>query len=67
VPDTTLDPNGTLGIFDVNATEGGTTDTQVYCVAVSVDKATNSSTQGRLICIDATGQSPQITIIAESD
>lgn len=67
VPDTTLDPNGTYGIFDVNVTQGGTTTTQVYCVAISVDKATNSSTQGRLVCLDATSQSPQFTIVSESD
>ncbi len=67
VADATLDPNGTLGIFDVTITQGGSTTTVVYCMAISVDKATNSSTQGRLACVDATGQSPQITIIAESD
>ncbi len=67
VPDTTLDPNGTLGIFDLNITQGSTTTTQVYCIAISVDKATKSTTQGRLACIDASGQSPEITILSESD
>lgn len=67
VPDTTLDPTGALGIFDINITQGTTTTTQVYCVAISVDKATNSGTQGRLACVDATSQSPQITIVGESD
>ncbi len=67
VPDTTIDPNGTFGIFDINMTQGGTTSTQVYCVAISVDKATNASTQGRFACIDAGSKSPQLTIISESD
>jgi hypothetical protein len=65
VPDTTNDPTGAFGIFDMNMTEGGSTSTQVYCVAISVDKATNSSTQGRLVCVDAGSKSPQLTIISE--
>ena len=65
VPDTTNDPTGAFGIFDINMTQGGSTSTQVYCIAISVDKATNSSTQGRLACVDASSQSPQLTIISE--
>jgi hypothetical protein len=65
VPDTTYDPNGTLGIFDLNVTQSGTTKTENYCIAISVDKATNSNTKGRLVCIDADKTSPQITIVQE--
>lgn len=65
VPDTTLDPNGALGIFDVNATQGSTTTTVSYCIAISVDKATDANTKGHLVCLDATSQSPQLTIVQE--
>jgi hypothetical protein len=65
VPDTTLDPNGTFGVFDVNQTSGGTTQTQVYCIAISVDAATNSATKGRLVCIDASSGSPDLTLLQE--
>jgi hypothetical protein len=63
VPDTTIDPTGTLGVFDVNITPtGGTATTQVYCFATNYH---SSSSNGRLICLDATSQSPQITLIQE--
>jgi hypothetical protein len=66
VPDTTYDPNGTYGIFDANLTpQGGTTQAQAYCIAISVDKATNSKTRGRMICLDATSKSPQLSIAQE--
>jgi hypothetical protein len=63
VPDTTLDPNGTFGVFDINITQGGTTSTQVYCFAIDVDHATNSDTKGQVICLDAS--SPKVTIVQE--
>jgi len=63
--DTTLDPNGTLGIFDINITQGTSTSTQVYCFAASVNTATKSTTWGRLICMDAASSSPKITIVAQ--
>jgi hypothetical protein len=65
VPDTTYDPNGTYGIFDFNVTQSGTTETESYCIAISVDKTTNSGTKGRLVCIDTDKSSPQITIVQE--
>jgi hypothetical protein len=65
VPDTTLDPNGAYGIFDLKVTQSGTTETESYCIAISVDKATNSGTKGRLVCIDAKKGSPQISISQE--
>jgi hypothetical protein len=66
VPDTTLDPNGTYGVFDVNVTVQGQTQTAVYCVAESVDSATNSNDKGGLLCVDSgSNNSPHLTIIAE--
>ena len=67
VPDTTFDPTGTLGVFDATGTQGTTTTTQAYCIAVSVDKATNSNGQGRLVCVNASDKSPKINLISESD
>jgi hypothetical protein len=64
-PDTTLDPSGTLGIFDINITQGTSTSTQVYCFATNVNTATKSTTWGRLICMDATSHNPKITIVAQ--
>lgn len=64
-PDTTLDPGGTLGVFDMNLTQSGTTTPVSDCVAISVDKATNSSSKGRLVCLGSAGQSPQLIIIQE--
>lgn len=65
VPDATYDPNGAYGIFDLNVTQSGATMTESYCIAISVDKATNSSTKGRLVCIDVDKTSPQISISQE--
>jgi len=65
VPNSTLDPTGKLGIFDVNVTEGGTTTTEVYCFASSVDHATNLYTKGAVICVDANDKSPKISIVRE--
>jgi hypothetical protein len=71
VPDTTanastgalgLDPNGTIGIFDAQGTQGTTTQTMAYCIAISVDKATNSSTKGRFVCVDASSNHPSLSI-----
>jgi hypothetical protein len=65
-PDTTYDPNGTSGIFDAVMTpQGGTSQTISYCMAISVDKATNSSTRGRMVCLDATSKSPRLSIAQE--
>jgi hypothetical protein len=65
VPNSTLDPSGKLGIFDVNVTQEGTTTTQVYCFATSVDHATEILTKGSLVCIDANDKSPKISIVRE--
>ena len=48
-----LDPTGTLGVFDVERMLNSTTDVMTYCIAVSVDKATNSSTRARMVCLDS--------------
>ncbi len=47
-----LDPTGTLGVFDVERMLNSTTQVMTYCVAISVDKATNSSTRARMVCLD---------------
>jgi len=57
-----LDPNGTIGIFDAQGTQSGTTQTMAYCIAVSVDHATISSTKGRFACVDASSKHPSISI-----
>ena len=57
-----LDPNGTIGIFDAQGTQSGTTQTMAYCIAVSVDHATNSSTKGQFACVDASSKHPSISI-----
>ncbi len=71
IPDTTanaatgelgLDPNGTIGIFDAQGTQGTTTQTMAYCIAISVDKATNSSAKGRFVCVDASSNHPSLSI-----
>jgi hypothetical protein len=55
---------GQDGVFDVNITPTGGTATPItYCVAISVDEATNSSTKGRFACANASdGGGPVITI-----
>lgn len=66
VPDTTLDPNGTYGVVDFVATpQVGSAMIGSYCLAISVDKATNSATKGRSVCIDSSSSSPQLTIVQE--
>jgi hypothetical protein len=60
-----MDPQSKLGVFDINMIQGANSQTQVYCFAASVDKATNSSTYGRLICVDASSKSPKITLIQQ--
>ena len=74
VPDTTAngttgalgtDPNGLFGVFDVQGTQGGMTQSMAYCFAISVDAATNSSTKGRLVCMDASSQHPSLMVIQE--
>ncbi len=59
IPDTTYDPSGTLGIFDVKVTVGSKTETTVYCMATSYS---SSTTKARVVCLDATSASPQISI-----
>jgi hypothetical protein len=59
IPDTTYDPNGTLGIFDVKITVGTKTETTVYCMAASYS---SSTTKARVVCLDATSGSPQLSI-----
>jgi len=63
--DSTLDPTGALGIYDINITQGGITTPQVYCFAVSVNTATNSATYGRLICMDGSDSSAKITLLSQ--
>jgi hypothetical protein len=57
-----LDPNGTIGIFDTQLTLIGTTETVAWCVAVSVDTATNPSAEGRLVCLDRLTNHPSVNI-----
>jgi hypothetical protein len=58
--------DGTYGLFDVKFTEGATTTTQSYCFAISADAASNSSsTKGKLVCMDASSDSPKLSIIQE--
>ena len=60
-----LDPTyGQDGVFDVNITPTGGTATMVsYCVAISVNEATNSSTKGRFACVNTSdGGGPVINI-----
>ena len=65
VPDTTLDPTGAFGIFDLNATQNSTTQIVSYCIAISVDKATNANAKGRLVCLNPAKDSPQISVTQE--
>jgi hypothetical protein len=68
-PDTTNDPSGAIGIFDVVVTPsgGGSSTTVSVCLAGSVDASTNSTTKGQMICTDAGGQgsSPRMDIVHE--
>jgi hypothetical protein len=65
-PDITYDPTATLGIFDVNVTQGSSTQTQSYCFAISQDQAaSNSSSHGRLACLSASETSPQVTVVQQ--
>jgi hypothetical protein len=58
--------DGTYGLFDVNMTESGTTTTQSYCFAISVDAASNSSsTKGKLVCVDKGSDSLKLSIMQE--
>jgi hypothetical protein len=65
--DTTNDPTGAFGVFDLNFSLSGTNQVISYCVAISVDKATKSATKGRFACMDGgnTTQSPEILIVQE--
>jgi hypothetical protein len=71
LPDTTanastgalgLDPTGVLGVFDAEGTQGSTTQVMSYCIAVSVDKATTSSTKGRFVCVDSSSSHGTLSI-----
>jgi hypothetical protein len=57
--------DGTYGLLDVNFTESGTTTTQSYCFAISVDAATKSGAKGKLVCLDVSSESPRLTFIQE--
>jgi large repetitive protein len=57
--------DGAYGLFDVNFTEGGTTTTQSYCYAVSVDTDTTSGAKGKFVCLDANSSSPEISVLQE--
>ena len=60
-----LDPTGTLGVFDVERMLNSTTDVMTYCIAVSVDKATNSSTKARMVCLDNSSGTGSLNILQE--
>jgi hypothetical protein len=71
VPDTTanastgalgVDPTGALGVFTVIATQGSSSGLEAYCIAISVDNATNSATKGRLVCLSGSDYSPMTMI-----
>jgi hypothetical protein len=49
--DTTLDPNGAYGIFDMNLTADGVTSLSQRCTAISVNSATTSTTKGKVVCL----------------
>jgi hypothetical protein len=55
-----LDPNSTIGIVDAQATQGSTTQTMAYCIAISVDTATNSSAKGRFVCVNRSSDHPTL-------
>jgi len=57
-----LDPTGTLGIFDVERMLNSTTEVMTYCIAISVDKATNSGTKGRMVCLDTSSDHGSLNI-----
>jgi hypothetical protein len=66
VPDTSVDPSAAYGVFDVKFTPTGSSQEIVsYCFAISVDKATTSTTKGRAACIDADSSHPAISIVEE--
>jgi hypothetical protein len=60
-----LDPTATLGAFDVERTVGSTTQVMSYCIAISVDKATNSSTKARMVCLDNSSHNGSLNILQE--
>ncbi len=62
-----LDANyGQHGVFDINVTPtGGTPTTITDCVAISVDKATNSSTKGRFACVNTTSNGDPVIAIGQ--
>jgi hypothetical protein len=65
-PDTTLDPSGAYGIYDINVTQGTTTSTQVYCFAASVNTTTGGTgTYGRMVCMDGSDSSAKLTILSQ--
>lgn len=53
------------GLFDMNITSSGSTNTEVECYAISVDAAVKSTTKGRLVCINTSSNSLPLTIIQE--
>jgi hypothetical protein len=60
-----LDPTGTLGVFDVERMLNSTTEVMTYCIAVSVDKATNSSTEARMVCLDNSSGTGSLNILQQ--
>jgi hypothetical protein len=53
------------GLIDVNFMSGTTTTTESYCFAISVDEATTSSAKGKLVCLDASSNSPRLNVLQE--
>ncbi len=53
------------GLFDINMTSGSSTSTQVECYAISVNAAVQSTTRGKMVCIDTSSQSASLTIVQE--
>ena len=71
VPDTTsnsstgalgLDPTRALGVFNAEATQGSTNQVMSYCIAISVDQATNCGTKGRVVCLDTSKSNGSLSI-----
>lgn len=51
IPDSTYDASNNYGLFDLQITEGTTSETLAYCLAAGVDVATSSSSDGKMLCI----------------
>ena len=54
--------DGAYGLFDMKMTGGGSTTTQSYCYAISVDATTKSGAKGKFVCLDPNSDNPEISI-----